>query len=49
MPKKKKEHSTKIGWFKKLFGSEYRIIKVKKGLKPGRILVFGTKIYIRED
>ena len=39
----------KIGWLAKILGSEYRIVKVTKGLKPGRVVVFSHTIYIREE
>ena len=42
----KKKKLTKVGWFKKFFGTGYRIKKVKKGLKTDEILVFGHVIYM---
>ena len=38
-----------MNWFVRLFGRKHRIIKVKDGLKTNEILVFGHRIYVKED
>lgn len=43
------KRKAKIGWLAKILGSEYRIVKVTKGLKSGRVVIFGHTIYIREE
>jgi hypothetical protein len=38
-----------MSWLVKFLGRKYKIIKVKSDLKTDEILVFGHRIYIKED